>query len=173
MPARSGDKKNQPKVAADPTEAFLSRFPWPPVIYLASAAISVVGAFKAPMPWIAKPLSDILFATGWLCVLAVIFIYASTMRALKRANTTIRPNKGADHLVTSGPFTISRNPIYLSNTLLMFALALITANVWFIPMGIIAAFATSKLVIEPEEKHLEAKFGKAFRDYRKKTRRWI
>lgn len=101
------------------------------------------------------------------------FIYTRATHALRRAGTTVRPDRAASHLVTSGPFAISRNPFYLGNTLLMFALSFISGNPWFILTGLIAAFATNKLAIEPKERHLESRFGKHYRDYRKKVRRWI
>jgi protein-S-isoprenylcysteine O-methyltransferase Ste14 len=75
--------------------------------------------------------------------------------------------------VSGGPFSFSRNPIYLANTMLTFGIGLIAGSVWFILLGLVAAFATQKLAIEREEKHLDARFGKKYRDYRKKVRRWI
>jgi len=38
---------------------------------------------------------------------------------------------------------------------------------------VLGAFATQKLAVEPEEKHLEARFGKRYRDYARRVRRWI
>jgi len=173
MSTRPVDKNNRPRAADPARPAAPSAFPWPPLLFLGGIAIAVLAPFQLPSPWLGRPLSDILFAVGWLGVVAVIFIYVGAIRALKRAKTTLRPDRPASHLVTSGPFAVSRNPLYLANTLLMLALSFITGNLWFIPMAIIAAFATSKLAIEPEERHLESRFGKHYRDYRKKVRRWI
>ena len=36
-----------------------------------------------------------------------------------------------------------------------------------------AAYATQKLAIEREERHLQARFGKRYIDYAKRVRRWI
>jgi protein-S-isoprenylcysteine O-methyltransferase Ste14 len=44
---------------------------------------------------------------------------------------------------------------------------------WFLILAFVASFATSKLAIEREEKVLAEKFGKKFRDYAKRVRRWI
>ena len=43
---------------------------------------------------------------------------------MMRAKTTMNPNGVPDHLVTTGPFGVTRNPIYLANTLLMIGVAL-------------------------------------------------
>lgn len=150
-----------------------NKVPWPPILYLAAIAVAAVLGLLYPLPWITEPLSDLLFAAGWLAVAGVVAIYYSAMQTLKRAKTTIRPDRPSEHLVTSGAFSFTRNPIYFANTLLMIAIGLITANVWFLALALIAAFATQKLAIVPEEKHLQARFGKKYIDYAKKVRRWI
>lgn len=155
------------------TQEAPNRLPWPPIIYLAAIAIAILAGFFYPLPWISRPLSDIFFAAGCLAVAAVVAIYYTASRALSRAKTTIRPDRVSQHLVTSGPFSFTRNPIYLANTLLMIGVALITGNVWFLPLAVIAAFATQKVTIEAEEKHLAERFGKKYRDYAKRVRRWI
>lgn len=150
-----------------------NRFPWPPIIYLAAIAVSIALWILYPLPWFGSPLSDILFAVGWLAIIAVVAIDFSAMRTLARANTTIMPNKASAHLVTDGPFSFTRNPIYLANTLLMIGVAMISGIIWFVLFGLIAAFITQKLAIEREEKHLGARFGKRYFDYAKRVRRWI
>lgn len=150
-----------------------NRVPWPPIIYLAAIAVSIALGLLYPLPWISPPLSDILFAAGWLLVAAMVALDFSAMRTMARAKTTIMPNKASEHLVTTGAFSFTRNPIYLGNTLLMIGVGLITGIAWFLPLAIVAAFATQKLAIEREERHLEARFGKKYRDYAKRVRRWI
>lgn len=150
-----------------------SRVPWPPILYLFAIVVAAVLGLLYPLPWITEPISDLLYAMGWLAVAGVVAIYYSAVQTLKRAKTTIRPDRPSEHLVTSGAFSFTRNPIYFANTLLMIAIGLITANVWFLALALIAAFATQKLAIVPEEKHLQARFGKKYIDYAKKVRRWI
>jgi protein-S-isoprenylcysteine O-methyltransferase Ste14 len=150
-----------------------NRLPWPPIIYLAAIAASLLAHIFFPLPWIGAPLSDILFAAGWLAVIATVAIEYSAMRTLARAKTTIMPNRASEHLVTGGPFSFTRNPIYLGNTLLMIGIGLIAGTVWFLLFAVIAAFATQKLAIEREEKHLQARFGKRYHDYARRVRRWI
>ena len=55
----------------------------------------------------------------------------------------------------------------------MIGIGLIAGIVWFILLAPVAAFVTQKLAIEREERHLEMRFGKKYRDYAKKVRRWI
>jgi protein-S-isoprenylcysteine O-methyltransferase Ste14 len=150
-----------------------NRLPWPPLIYVAAIALSVILGYLFPLPWIGSPLSDILFAVGWVAAAGAVRIDISAMRTMQRARTTIMPNRGSEHLVTGGPFSFTRNPIYLANTMIMIGVGLISGIAWFLILALIAAFATQKLAIEREERHLEARFGKKFRDYAKRVRRWI
>ncbi len=147
--------------------------PWPPIVYVAAVAAAIVLNWLVPLPWIPGPLGELLFAVGWLVVGGALAIDITAMRTMARAKTTIMPHRGSDHLVTSGPFSFTRNPIYLGNTMLMIGIGLIAGIVWFILLAPVAAFVTQKLAIEREERHLEMRFGKKYRDYAKKVRRWM
>lgn len=155
------------------SERRAGRIPWPPLIYLAAIAAAILLGLAYPLPWIGTPLGDILFAIGWLLVAGFLAMTLGAIRALGKAGTTVLPTREAEALVTSGPFAISRNPIYLGNTMLLAGIGFITGSVWFLILAIVAGFLTQKLAIEPEEKHMAARFGKKYRDYRKKVRRWF
>lgn len=147
--------------------------PWPPIVYIVAVALAIIAHWLLPLPWIGAPMNELLFAVGWVVVAGAVAMEVAAMRTMARARTTIMPNRASDHLVTKGPFAFTRNPIYLGNTMLMIGIGLISGIVWFVILAPFAAFATQKLAIEREERHLEARFGKAFRDYSKKVRRWI
>lgn len=147
--------------------------PWPPIVYLAAVALAILLHWLYPLPWLPNPLAEFLFAVGWLVVAGALAMDVAAMRTMARAKTTIMPNRGSDHLVTQGPFSFTRNPIYLGNTMLMIGIGLIAGILWFVLLAPVAAFVTQKLAIEREERHLEARFGRKYRDYAKKVRRWI
>ncbi|MCT8998376.1 methyltransferase family protein [Chelativorans intermedius] len=150
-----------------------SRIPWPPILLACAIAAGVLLGYAVPLPWFGSPLADLLFALGWLVALAAVLMEISAVRALQRAGTTFMANRGAAHLVTGGPYTFSRNPIYLGNVALLFAIGMISGMAWFFLTGLALAFATQKLAVEPEERHLALRFGKRYRDYQKKVRRWF
>jgi protein-S-isoprenylcysteine O-methyltransferase Ste14 len=149
------------------------RIPWPPLIYLAAIAAGIVLGLLAPLPRMTGPFGNVLYAIGWLIIIAVITLWVSSFRAMRQAGTTLDPSGEPSHLLTSGPFSITRNPIYLANTLLLFGVGLVSGNWWFLPISIVAAFVTQKIAIEFEEKILAEKFGRRYRDYSKKVRRWF
>jgi protein-S-isoprenylcysteine O-methyltransferase Ste14 len=150
-----------------------NRGPWPVVIYILAIAIGIVLTVAIPLPWIEGPLHDILFAAGWLLVAAGVALDITAIRTLARAKTTIMPHRAAEHLVTSGPFSFTRNPIYLGNTTLTLGIGLIAGSLWFLVTALLAAFLTQVVTIVHEEKYLKARFGKKYHDYAHRVRRWI
>lgn len=145
----------------------------PALIYLAAIAASILLGVFVPLPWIGPPLADILFAAGFLLVAAVIAIHVSALRGMARAGADLVRGKAADQLVTTGAFAITRNPMYLANALLLVAGGLIDGNLWFLLAAVLATLLVQLLAVRPEEKQLEARFGKRYRDYAKRVRRWI
>ena len=117
-----------------------------------------------------NPVTDLL---GGLLVgggLVLILLAANEMR---RRRTTIVPHMEADHLVTSGIFKRSRNPIYLGDALILAGLALR----WEAPVALLLVplfmFTITQRFILPEEDRLRRKFRADFARYCEATRRWL
>lgn len=163
----------EPHAAPTAAPATAGRIPWPPVIYVAGIALSLVLHAIYPLPWFGSPMSDILVAVGWLALLAMAALFFTAFRAMARAKTPVNPNARPEHLVTEGPFGVTRNPIYLADTLLLIGVGLVSGIAWFIPLALVAAYLTKKVAIDREERWLTEKFGKRYRDYTKRVRRWI
>jgi protein-S-isoprenylcysteine O-methyltransferase Ste14 len=76
-------------------------------------------------------------------------------------------------IVTHGPFRLSRNPIYLANSLAYLGLTLVFNTPWplllILPMLAILYWG----IIRREERYLEAKFGEPYLSYKACVRRWI
>lgn len=158
---------------ADDIKRTPNKLPWPPIIYGGAILLGALSGYFLPTPWPGSPSSDFLLAIGVLMIAAAFYIDYLAMHAMGKAKTTIMPNRGSDHLVTSGPFAMSRNPIYVANTMMTIGAALAFGIIWFIPLALLAAWLTQQLAIKREEAHLDARFGKSFRDYARKVRRWI
>ena len=92
---------------------------------------------------------------------------------MARHRANILPHRAATALITSGPFAVSRNPIYLGNVLLTVGLALAVNNAWLLPAAGLGAFLLATLAIGREETHLEAVFGSRFEAYKRRISRWF
>ncbi len=92
---------------------------------------------------------------------------------LHRHETAIEPWRPTKVVVTSGPFGLTRNPIYLSFALFEVGLGLWTDKLAIVLMVIPAVAATNAWVIAREEAYLERKFGDGYRAYVGAVRRWL
>ncbi|MFO7873927.1 MAG: isoprenylcysteine carboxylmethyltransferase family protein [Bacteroidales bacterium] len=71
----------------------------------------------------------------------------------------------ADQLNTSGIYSIVRHPLYLGNFLIWVGIAMLTENVWFITIFILAYWIYYERIMFAEEQFLRNKFGKQFLDW--------
>lgn len=149
-----------------------SRIPWPPILWLGALAAAWLAQRNFPLVW---PGMDDLPAKiiGLGLGLGGLALFAWALWTLRSAGTTVLPDKAADVLVTHGPFRRFRNPIYLAQVMILLGLAETTKNFWLIAFAVLHAILVTALAIIPEERHLEAKFGEAYRDYVERSRRWI
>ena len=79
----------------------------------------------------------------------------------------------ASHLVTSGPYRFSRNPVYLGYALVMLGAGLVTGSLWLVAGTVVTVAVTHAWIVRSEEKHLLARFGFEFECYCRRTRPWI
>ncbi len=92
---------------------------------------------------------------------------------MRRFKTTPIPHMDADHLVITGIFARSRNPIYLGDVLILTGLILRWDAVLALPLIPIFVWIIERRFIIPEEDRLRRKFRADFARYCEKTRRWI
>lgn len=144
--------------------------PWPPIIYVVAAGSAVVLNRVRPL---GEPLSPSLRAAGFAVLAAGFALDCSAMLTMRRKHANILPHRAATNLVTTGPFSVSRNPIYLGNTVMLLGAAAAFANLWFVAAAPCAAFVVTRLAIRREERHMDRTFGAAWLDYARQVPRWL
>lgn len=89
--------------------------------------------------------------------------------------TTVDPTKPekASSLVTNGVFSVSRNPMYFAMLLLLLALGLVLCNAFNTLVAAVFVGYMNRFQVIPEERMLQEKFGKIYKDYMCRTRRWF
>ncbi|WP_207099711.1 methyltransferase family protein [Paracoccus shandongensis] len=115
-----------------------------------------------------------LAGAGLPVVLAGVALMAWAGLTLVRARTTVDPHGQPSQLVTSGPFRLSRNPIYLADALVL-AGACLAFHAPLAAPPLVAGFVAviRARFIGPEEQRLARAFPGAFAAYRQRTRRWL
>ncbi|MFC1685455.1 methyltransferase family protein [Nanoarchaeota archaeon] len=113
--------------------------------------------------------------TYWGLLLIVIGIYPSFWRffTFKKHRTTTEAHKIPRILITSGLFRLSRNPTYFGMFLVLLGEAVLLGSLVTFIAPIIFIIATDLFTVPVEEKNLEKRFGKKYKTYKKKVRRWI
>ena len=94
-----------------------------------------------------------------------------TLVLLKPSCTS--PYKPVSHIATEGPFRYTRNPAYLSMTMMYTGIAALANALWAIIVLPVALLVIQRGVIEREERYLERKFGGEYLSYKARVRRWI
>jgi len=76
-------------------------------------------------------------------------------------------------LITHGPFACSRNPMYVAVTFMLFGWAIFYGSVVILILTVVGWTLLNYLKVPHEERGLEARFGEAYRAYRRRVPRWI
>lgn len=102
---------------------------------------------------------------------AALNVWTDTL--FKEAGTTVKPHLSPSALITSGPFGISRHPMYLGMAAVLLGSAVFMGSPIPFLSPVAYAFLMERIFIPIEERNLESCFGDEYLDYRKRVRRWI
>jgi protein-S-isoprenylcysteine O-methyltransferase Ste14 len=119
------------------------------------------------VPWRLVPTEWIGHAVGWPLVLAggALALWAVTAAGVVDLEEP-------DRIVVAGPFTRSRNPMYVAWGLVYVGVSFLVHTAW--PLVVLpAALALTHVTVLREEHELERRFGAEYRDYRSRTRRYL
>ena len=156
---------------AETQETAPSRFPWPPLMTI--AAIAIGWALGRLLPWPFDDASGWVALAGYALVAIAILIDVWALMTFRRHRANIRPDRPATHLITDGPFTFSRNPIYLANVLLTAGIGLASGNRWLLICAAALFVLLQEVTIKREERHLQALFPDLWTTYSRLVRRWL
>ncbi len=143
----------------------------PPIwmfLYLAIAgAASMARPWKSVSDWTNVPLGIALVAVG---VLIATWGRYTFYAEGTEANPLSSTNK---MLVQHGPYSITRNPMYLGLTLFSLGIAFWTGSLPMFAVPV-AVFVTANMVHIPfEEEKMRRQFGAEFDAYTARVRRWV
>jgi protein-S-isoprenylcysteine O-methyltransferase Ste14 len=140
-----------------------------PPVWLA-AGIALVWAQSRWLPlW---PVTAGLRTAGFVVIALAVVLFLLAAREFRRHRTTIIPRETPTALLASGPYALSRNPIYLADAMLLSGVVLIR------DLGAAWAVAAFVLVIQGrfirgEEAGCAQAFGAAWQAYAARVRRWL
>ncbi len=142
----------------------------PPFIYLSAIALGLLLHFAWPVRLVSRAVSVPLGGTSVLVAVAL-FLYA--VRTFRIAGTPVPGNRPTTTIVCTGPYRYSRNPIYLSFSLLQLGAAFWVNSLWLLVTLMPAVALMSFVVIPREEHYLESRFPSDYLPYKASVRRWL
>ena len=142
----------------------------PTTYFITLMGLSIVLHFLYPIKKILYPPFTYF---GFLLIVAGIILNLWTDHLFKKVNTTVKPFKDPKVFLTSGPFRISRHPMYLGMTSILLGVSIIHGTISTFLFPIVFVILMEFLFIPFEEKNLDRVFGLEYSDYKKKVRRWI
>jgi protein-S-isoprenylcysteine O-methyltransferase Ste14 len=142
----------------------------PPLVYFASIAVGLAIHLAWPLRLIPPRLSAPL---GAAVTTAAVALFISAVRSFRLAGTPVPGNRPSTTVVRTGPYRYSRNPIYLSFSLLQLGIAFWVNGIGPLVTLIAAVLLMSLVVIPREESYLETRFPSEYLPYKNSVRRWL
>lgn len=142
----------------------------PPIAYLLGllAGLGLEAAFPT------DELSAALRIVGAAAGIGVGLLFAGgAQQRFSRAGTPAIPFKPTEAFVTSGPFRITRNPMYVGMACLYIGLGFAFGTLWPLAVLPVVLIAIDRLIIAREEPYLERLFGGEYLAYKQRVRRWL
>lgn len=144
----------------------------PPLVFATFAGAMAIFAWLLPsygtLSWADRAIGTAFF------LLAGLSGPPAVLRFI-RAKTTINPVtiEQASVLVTDGVYRWTRNPMYLSMTALLSAIAAFSTQPWLWIGPILFVVFIHHFQIRPEENAMRSLFGEEYEAYTQRVRRWL
>lgn len=128
--------------------------------------------FLVAWPWGRTPPEPWLLATGGAIVLCGMLLRLWCILQIGGAARKTSKLK-AELVISWGPYSIVRNPIYIANTTIFVGFTALSGLLWMVPVVIAALWLWYDSVVRREEAFILEKHPVAYADYLRYANRWI
>ena len=142
----------------------------PPLIVAGVLALGLVLDRTARAPKLRRVARD---TVGTLAIAAGLAFGGTAIAVVKRAGSAVSPYEPTTSLVTTGPYAVSRNPIYAGMIAIYAGVALRTRSFPALALLPVALAVLERGVIDREERYLEQRFTDVYRAYYERVPRWL
>ena len=142
----------------------------PPIFYGGFFILGWAINYFWPLPLFADWFSHYV---GWGLIVLSFLLAAWVLVYFYRTGTSFDSHKPSTALIRTSPFRHSRNPAYVSLSMLYVGLGIVLDNLWVLLFSLPAILITHFAVILREEAYLRRKFPNEYEPYFDKVRRWI
>ncbi|MEA2730665.1 MAG: hypothetical protein QOF70_5140 [Acetobacteraceae bacterium] len=143
----------------------------PPVAWALAFGAGLAFDWLYPLRFVPTPVPRIWIGSGLFAAGFALAIWAIV--TFRTAGTRIDTTGSTTAIVTNGPYSATRNPIYLGMFLGQFGPAIGFDDLWMLAALVPFYLVIRYGVVAREEAYLHRKFGNAYLDYRSCVRRGL
>jgi len=136
--------------------------------------IAIIMQLIFPITITLKSIPNILFIVFSCAIFLIgLLIIGFSRKELSLYNQPTDPGFSTEKIVTSGIYSISRNPMNLGAVLVYLSIGSFLKNIWFLFLLIPTVLLCTQYLIKPEERYLKKKFGEEYIKYFNSVNRWF
>ncbi len=135
--------------------------------------LTLLLSFLFPLSFPATLPKILLYVVGGGLFLVGLRFVLRSRSSLRHEDQPSQPGIPTTMLVINEVFSVSRNPSYLGLVIAFIGLGVLLNLPWMLIVLIPTVVAIHFILILPEERYLERKFGDEYQRYRQSVRRWI
>jgi len=142
----------------------------PPLVGITLIVIAIILHYTYPIKTLLTFPSNL---TGVLLGLLGLLIMVWGRNTFQKQGVLLRPGSKSRTIVKNGPFTFTRNPMYLGMITTLLGVSIILGSLISLIAPAIMFLVLNFYHIPFEERLMKKTFGKKYLEYKKKVRRWI
>jgi protein-S-isoprenylcysteine O-methyltransferase Ste14 len=143
------------------------------VVFGVPFLVALALQWLVPIPFPGGAIAPVRILAGVILVVVGLSLVVLARREFARYGQPTDPGFPTGKIVTTGVFSISRNPLYLGGVIFLAGISLAFDLPWVLILLIPSIVVCHYILIAPEERYLTAKFGESYRTYTEKVQRWI
>lgn len=160
----------KPKSADSETAGVIGR----PILFVPATLLAgLVLDRLLPLPFAVPEIGGLRWLVAGFLILIGVALFAAGVRNFSKAETPLPTNQPARVLVTTGIHRWTRNPVYLGFLLIYVGIGIATQSAWVLLLALPLVLVIQYGVVMREEAYLERRFGDAYREYKRRVRRWL
>jgi len=143
------------------------------VVFGIPFVIAIALELTVPLSFPHGFLTPAIIPAGAALIIVGATLVVLARRELARHGQPTDPGLPTRKIVTTGVFSVSRNPLYLGGVCILAGIALALGLPWVLVLLLPAVVACHHVLIAPEEAYLAARFGDEYHMYAAAVHRWM
>jgi protein-S-isoprenylcysteine O-methyltransferase Ste14 len=143
------------------------------VIFGVPFLVAIALQLGVPIPLPRGFLTPACLPAGGILIVVGVSLAVLARREFARYGQPTDPGLPTSKIVSTGVFSISRNPLYLGGVFILAGVSLALSLPWVLILLVPSIVACRYILIAPEESYLAARFGEQYRTYTATVHRWL